>query len=324
MSIFADARVDDGPGRGAPTRPGSPPSRGGGRRRTRPCPRSRRRGAEPDRRPAAVRPDLDERRARARPGRVECGGMQRVALVRRHEALRRQSWRARRRSEHAIDGRARGDAPTQADGKMARCKEPSTISSPCSTSRRSRSTSSAAARPTRTASGCSAARSPGRRWSPRARTVDDPTRSVHSLHAYFLRPGDPTVPILYEVDRIRDGRSFTTRRVVAIQHGRAIFNLQASFHVDEAGPDHQIADADRACRPPETLPDCTTRMAPYADQLGELVRPAAPDRPALHRRRPDQPQGHAVGRASRCGCAPTASSPTTRCCTPASSPTPAT
>src|SRR6185295_7881457 len=57
------------------------------------------------------------------------------------------------------------------------------------------------------------------------RTVEDPGRWVHSLHAYFLRPGDPLVPILYEVDRIRDGRSFTTRRVVAIQHGKAIFNL---------------------------------------------------------------------------------------------------
>src|SRR6201986_1331912 len=60
-----------------------------------------------------------------------------------------------------------------------------------------------------------------------ARTVEDRSRMVHSLHAYFLRPGDPTVPILYEVDRIRDGRSFTTRRVVAVQHGRAIFNLSA-------------------------------------------------------------------------------------------------
>ena len=58
-----------------------------------------------------------------------------------------------------------------------------------------------------------------------SRTVDDKTRHVHSLHAYFLRPGDPTVPILYEVDRIRDGKSFTTRRVIAIQHGKAIFNL---------------------------------------------------------------------------------------------------
>src|SRR5438105_5473410 len=69
------------------------------------------------------------------------------------------------------------------------------------------------------------------------RTVDRGT--VHSLHAYFLRPGDPTIPILYEVDRIRDGRSFVTRRVVAIQHGRAIFNLSASFHVEERGPEHQ-------------------------------------------------------------------------------------
>src|SRR5271165_1179489 len=63
---------------------------------------------------------------------------------------------------------------------------------------------------------------------------------VHSLHSYFLRPGDPNIPILYEVDRIRDGRSFTTRRVVAIQHGRAIFHMSASFHVDEPGLEFQI------------------------------------------------------------------------------------
>src|SRR5947207_9015847 len=63
---------------------------------------------------------------------------------------------------------------------------------------------------------------------------------VHSLHAYFLRPGDPTAPILYLVDRIRDGHTFTTRRVVAIQHGQAIFHLSASFQPDEPGPDHQI------------------------------------------------------------------------------------
>ena len=66
---------------------------------------------------------------------------------------------------------------------------------------------------------------------------------AHSLHSYFLRPGDPTTPILYEVDRIRDGRSFSTRRVVAIQHGRAIYNMQASFHADEVSIDHQIDDA---------------------------------------------------------------------------------
>src|SRR5512147_2122291 len=70
------------------------------------------------------------------------------------------------------------------------------------------------------------------------RTVE-PDRLVRSLHAYFLRPGDPRVPIIYQVDRIRDGRSFTTRRVVAIQHGRAIFNLQTSFQIDEPGPEHQ-------------------------------------------------------------------------------------
>lgn len=64
---------------------------------------------------------------------------------------------------------------------------------------------------------------------------------VHSLHSYFLRPGDPKLPILYEVDRIRDGKSFTTRRVVAIQRGHAIYNMQASFHTDEVSVEHQFA-----------------------------------------------------------------------------------
>ena len=99
------------------------------------------------------------------------------------------------------------------------------------------------------------------------RTVD-PGRFVHSLHAYFLRPGDPTVPILYEVDRIRDGKSFTTRRVVAIQHGKAIFNLQASFHVHEAGPDYQHA-MPLDVPAPETLPDFKERMAPFKDRIGD-------------------------------------------------------
>ena len=74
------------------------------------------------------------------------------------------------------------------------------------------------------------------------RTVEEvATRPPHSLHAYFLLAGDPKVPIVYEVDRIRDGRSFTTRRVVAIQHGRAIFTMMVSFHVAEPGLSHQIA-----------------------------------------------------------------------------------
>ena len=96
--------------------------------------------------------------------------------------------------------------------------------------------------------------------------------NVHSLHAYFLRPGDTSVPILYEVDRIRDGRSFTTRRVVAIKHGRAIFNLSASFHVDESGPDHQLPMPD--VPDPESLPTFQERMAPYVDKFGDwLTRP---------------------------------------------------
>lgn len=76
-----------------------------------------------------------------------------------------------------------------------------------------------------------------------------PERFVHSLHAYFLRPGDPTRPIVYEVDRTRDGRSFTTRRVAAIQHGRVIFTMSASFQTAEDGIEHQVA------MPPTTDPD---------------------------------------------------------------------
>ena len=73
-------------------------------------------------------------------------------------------------------------------------------------------------------------------------------RPVHSLHAYFIRPGDPAVPIVYTVDRVRDGRSFTTRRVAAIQHGKTIFTLSASFHHPEPGVEHAVADARGAGR----------------------------------------------------------------------------
>jgi len=82
------------------------------------------------------------------------------------------------------------------------------------------------------------------------RTVDE-GRFAHSLHAYFLRPGDPTVPIVYQVERMRDGYSFTTRSVVAVQHGHPIFTMTASFQVDEPGFDHQIAMPD--VPPPEQL-----------------------------------------------------------------------
>ena len=83
-----------------------------------------------------------------------------------------------------------------------------------------------------------------------SRTVDG--RHPHSLHAYFILGGDPKVPIIYEVERLRDGRSFTTRRVKAIQHGHAIFAMSVSFHRDEPGFEHQAVMPD--VPKPEDLP----------------------------------------------------------------------
>jgi acyl-CoA thioesterase-2 len=84
-----------------------------------------------------------------------------------------------------------------------------------------------------------------------SRTVEDSV--PHSLHAYFLRPGDMAMAIVYEVDRVRDGRSFTTRRVQAIQHGQPILSMIASFQRPESGLEHQVAMPDVPA--PETLPD---------------------------------------------------------------------
>ena len=110
-----------------------------------------------------------------------------------------------------------------------------------------------------------------------ARTVDEGV-GVHSLHAYFLRAGDPGHPILYEVDRIRDGRSFTTRRVVAIQHGKAIFHMSASFQAPEEGYEHQFDSPVADTPAPETLPDFKTRYAHMKDALGDWYdRPRAID-----------------------------------------------
>jgi len=144
-------------------------------------------------------------------------------------------------------------------------------------------------------------------------------RPVHSLHAYFIRPGDPAVPLLYIVDRVRDGRSFTTRRVSAIQHGKVIFTLSASFHHDEPGPDHSAPMP--PAPPPESVP-------PHAERLEKVFGGEA----AKYFR--DNPirsicvsSGRCRSRRSatrRCaptrawsGCAPTATCPTTRCCTSA-------
>ncbi|MER5937883.1 acyl-CoA thioesterase II [Streptomyces sp. NPDC001928] len=93
-------------------------------------------------------------------------------------------------------------------------------------------------------------------------------RPAHSLHAYFLRMGDPGAPIVYNVDRMRDGRSFTTRRVVAVQHGKPIFALSASFQTHEEGLDHQIPMPPSP--DPETLPTSADRLRGY-DHLDPAV-----------------------------------------------------
>lgn len=110
-----------------------------------------------------------------------------------------------------------------------------------------------------------------------ARTVEE-TKPPHSLHGYFILPGDPTVPIVYEVDRIRDGKSFATRRCVAIQHGRAIFTLAASFQVVEKGLTHQIT------MPQVPGPESLATEAEIRERFGAILPEAA--RLSLARERP--------------------------------------
>ena len=100
------------------------------------------------------------------------------------------------------------------------------------------------------------------------RTVED--RLAHSLHAYFMRPGDPSVPIIYEVERIRDGKSFNTRRVVAIQHGAAIFSMSASFHLEENGFDHQSEMPD--VPGPDDLPGLEDIKEQFVNKLPVNIR----------------------------------------------------
>lgn len=119
------------------------------------------------------------------------------------------------------------------------------------------------------------------------RTVEE--RICHSLHAYFIRPGDPKIPIVYEVDRSRDGKSFTTRRVVAIQHGKQIFNLAASFQVEEEGFEHQATMPD--VPQPEDLPNEGELRKAIEDKLPEAVR-AHFARPRPIEIRPVNPQDY--------------------------------
>ena len=100
-------------------------------------------------------------------------------------------------------------------------------------------------------------------------TVPD-ERTVHSIHAYFLRSGDVGAPIVYDVDRARDGRSFSNRRVVAIQHGRPIFNMAASFQRAEDGVDHQVPMPD--VPGPDGLPDAREIPSGVLDKIPEKMR----------------------------------------------------
>jgi acyl-CoA thioesterase II len=99
-------------------------------------------------------------------------------------------------------------------------------------------------------------------------------RPVHSLHAYFIRPGDPSVPLVYTVERVRDGRSFSTRRVTAIQHGKAIFTLSASFHHPEPGLEHALAMPD--VPPPDAVRPTVERLE---EALGAKLPPHYRDSP---------------------------------------------
>jgi acyl-CoA thioesterase-2 len=101
------------------------------------------------------------------------------------------------------------------------------------------------------------------------RTVDA-SRPPHSMHAYFLLPGDPKVPIIYDVDRMRDGKSFTTRRVTARQHGQPIFSMLVSFHTDELGLDHQAKMPD--VPGPDSLPSEAEARATILPTMPDPVR----------------------------------------------------
>ncbi|MEU3549005.1 acyl-CoA thioesterase [Streptomyces longwoodensis] len=112
-------------------------------------------------------------------------------------------------------------------------------------------------------------------------------RHAHSLHAYFLRLGDPGAPIVYTVERIRDGRSFTTRRVVAVQHGRPIFFLSASFQTHEEGLDHQVAMP--PAPDPATLPTSQERLRGYDHLDPDVVERFLEAREAIDLRYVDEP-----------------------------------
>ena len=150
-----------------------------------------------------------------------------------------------------------------------------------------------------------------------ARTTD-PAYVVHSLHSYFLQPGDTGAPIVYDVEALRDGRSFATRRVLARQHGRPIFAMTTDFQKPEEGLDHQDVFPDDVPSPEDSLDPMARRSdGEFTEWDAIAMRYVAP-RPTCCRRTRSGPAGSASGSRS------TASCPTTRWCTQRPSPTPPT
>ncbi len=110
-----------------------------------------------------------------------------------------------------------------------------------------------------------------------ARTVEDPARRVHSMHGYFILGGDIARPIVYDVEAIRDGRSFTTRRAIAVQKGEAIFNSAASFHIAEEGLEHQLEVP--GVPAPERLPTTVQQAERYRGRAPQLYARLARELP---------------------------------------------
>jgi acyl-CoA thioesterase-2 len=117
------------------------------------------------------------------------------------------------------------------------------------------------------------------------RTLDHPDRVAHSMHGYFILPGDVEAPIVYQVDRLRDGSSFTTRRIIAVQHGRAIFNMAASFQTPEPGPAHQTDMPD--VPPPDALKSDMELMRQIKDRIPERLQPLYTEERPVEVRRVD-------------------------------------
>ncbi len=120
-------------------------------------------------------------------------------------------------------------------------------------------------------------------------------RAVHSLHGYFLRAGQSDRPVIYQVDRTRDGGRFSTRRVTALQAGEPIFHMELGFHAAEEGYDHQRAVPD-GVPPPDDLPDLATLAATMGERLPEFVRRRWADRARPVEVRPVDPEAFLDGR----------------------------